>query len=113
MVAPEILANSLDQLFSRKLSLRLDNGSFPIYPMRLNRIQPRTLNRQPQGQYSHTAFSLHCFVVMLDPPAHFLALVPGGIVPDQYQHPLTFLTQLPTDPLDEEKSAAMPATFRI
>src|ERR1051325_796801 len=98
MLAPEILANSIDEFFSRKLSLRLYNCSLPMHPMRLNWIQPRTLDRQPQGKYSHPAFSLHSFVVLLDPTQHFPALMPGGIVPDKYQHPLAFFSQLPTGP---------------
>lgn len=98
MLAPEILANSTGQFFRRHLSIRLDNGSLPMYPMRLNRIQPRALDRQSLSKYSHPAFSLHSLVVLLDPTPHFLALVPGGIVPDKYQHSLAFFSQLPTDP---------------
>src|SRR5215216_19975 len=101
MLAPEIHANSLDQFFSRKLSLRLDNSSLSMHPMRLNWIQPRTLDRQSLSKYSHPTFSLHPLVVLLDPSAHFLTFVPGGIVPDQHQHSLAFLSQLPTDPFKE------------
>lgn len=98
MLTPEILANSFDQFFSRQLSLRLDNCSLTMYPMRLNWIQPRALDRQSMSKYSHPAFSLHSLVVLLDPSAHFLALMPGGIVPDQHQHPLALFSQLPTGP---------------
>src|SRR5215216_965082 len=101
MLALEILANPLDQFSCRQLSTWLDNGPLPMYPMRLNWIQPRTLGRQPQGEYSHPAFSLHSLVVLLDPTQHSLALVPSGIVPDQHQHPLAFFSQLPTDPFKE------------
>src|SRR5215216_29937 len=101
MLAPEILANSIDQFFSRQLSTWLDNGPLSMYPVRLNRCQPRALDRQPQGKYSHPASSLHSLVVLLDPTQHFLALVPGGVVPDKCQHPLAFFSQLPTDPFKE------------
>lgn len=66
MLAPEILANSIDHFFSRKLSLWLYNGSLTMYPMRLNRIQPRTLNQQSHGKYSHPSFSLPSLVVIFD-----------------------------------------------
>src|ERR1051325_3397789 len=65
MLAPEILANSTGQFFSRHLSIRLDNGSLPMYPMRLNWIQPRALDRQSLSKYSHPSFSLHSLVCCL------------------------------------------------
>lgn len=92
MLAPEILTNAIGQFFSRQLSPWLYNGSLPMYPMRLNWIQPRTLDRQSQRKYSHPAFSLHSLVVLLDPTPHSLALVPGGIVPDKRQNPLAFFS---------------------
>lgn len=101
MLAPEILANSFDQFFSRKFSLRLYYCSLPMYPMRLDWIQPRTLDWQTQSKYSHSAFTLYSLVVLLDPTPHFPALVPSGIVPDQHQHPFAFFSQLPTDPFKE------------
>lgn len=101
MLAPEIFANSLDQFFSRQLSLRLYYCSLTMYPVRLNWIQPWTFDRQSQGQYSHSSFLLHSLVVLLDPSTHCLTFVPGGIVPNEHQHPLAFFTQLPANPLKE------------
>lgn len=101
MLAPEVVANSINQFFSRKLSVRLDNGALAVYPMRLDGIQPRAFDRQPQDQYSHSAFLLYSLVMLLDPSAHFLAFMPSGIVPDKRQHSLSFFSQLPADPLDE------------
>ena len=101
MLAPEIVANSFDQFFSCKLPLWLYHRLLPMYPTRLNWTQPRTLDWQSVSKYSHSAFSLHPLVVLLDPTSHFPALVPGGIVPDRHQHPLAFFCQLPTDPFEE------------
>jgi len=101
MLAPEIVANSFDQFFSCKLPLWLYHRLLPMYPTRLNWIQPRTLDWQSVSKYSHSAFSLHPLVVLLDPSTHFLALVPGGIVPDQHQHSFAFFSQPPTDPFKE------------
>lgn len=98
MLTPEIVANSIDQFFRRKLSLWLYNCSLAVYPMRLDGIEPRAFDRQPQDKYSHPTFSLHSLVVLLDPSTHFLALVPCSIVPDKRQHPFAFLSQLSTNP---------------
>jgi len=112
MFAPEIVANSFDQFFSRELSLRLYNCSLPMHPMRFDWIQPRTLDRQSQGKYSHSAFSLYSLVVLLDPTPDFLALVPSGIVPDHHQHPFAFFCQLPNYPFKEVgRHLAYGATF--
>ena len=101
MLAPEIVANSFDQFFSCKLSLRLYYSLLPMYPMRLDWIQPRALDWQSVSKYSHPAFSLHPLVVLLDPSTHFPALVPGGIVPHQHQHSFAFFSQPPTGPFKE------------
>src|SRR5215510_15901464 len=101
MLAPEILTNSIDQFFSHQLACRLDNGALAVYPMRLDRIQPRAFDWQPQDEDSHPAFSLHSLIMPFDPATHFPALVPGGIVPDQDQHPFAFFSQLPNYPFQE------------
>lgn len=112
MFAPEIVADSFDQFLCCELSLRLDDRSLPMYPMWFDWIQPRTFDRQSQDKYSHSAFSLYSLVVLLDPAPHFLTLVPSGIVPDQYQHPFAFFSQLPNCPLKEVgRHLAYGATF--
>lgn len=101
MLTLEILTNSIAQFFSHQLASRLDNGSLAVYPMRLDRIQPRAFDGQPQNEDAHPAFSLHSLIMPFAPLTHFPALVPGGIVPDQHQHPLAFCSQLPRDPFQE------------
>ncbi len=101
MLAPEIFAYSFDQFFRRQFSFRLYNGSLAVYPMRLNRIEPRAFYRQSQDEYSYSTFSLYFLIVLLDPTPHRLALVPGRIVPDQRQHPFAFFSQLLNYPLQE------------
>jgi hypothetical protein len=101
MLAPEIFANSIDQFFSSELSLRFYNCSLAVHPMWFYRIQPRTLDRQSQGEYSHPAFLFRFLVVLLDPDSYFLALMPSSIVPDKRQHLLAFSSQILADYLKE------------
>src|SRR5919201_521531 len=55
-------------------------------PLGLNRVEPRTLGGQVAGDQPHAlAGLLDLPVVLAHPRAHALAVVPGGVVPDQ-QH---------------------------
>src|SRR5919108_1117393 len=100
MVAPEVFTNPRDQLWGSQRALCLNHGSLGMHPMRLNGIQPRALDRQPQSQNAHAAFALHLAVMRLDPATHLLRLMPRGIVPDQSQHALAVRRQLLTNPLE-------------
>lgn len=72
------------QLFGRKQAVRFNHGSFAMYPLRLNGIEPGALCRQAEGQDAHAfARLLDLLVVLSDPGAHDFADMPGCVIPDQ------------------------------
>jgi hypothetical protein len=70
-------------------------------PLRLDRVEPRALHRQPAGHDPHTPLAPGQAVVGPNPGPHPLADVPGGVVPDQQQRRLPFRRQDPTGPFQE------------
>ncbi len=83
---------------------RFNDGPFAMHPMRLNAVEPRTLGRQPAWNDAHSRMArtlgcLHAAIVLLEPTAHLLTHVPGGIVPDENQHALALTLHLLAEPL--------------
>src|ERR1043165_6165591 len=72
-----------------------------VLPLRLDRVEPRALDRQPTDQDADPTLLLGAAVVFLEPAAYPLADVPGGVIPDQQQRRLAFGGQLLTDPAQE------------
>lgn len=79
-------ADTLGEFVGGQQTRRLGDGSFAMHPLGLNRIEPGALARQEAGNEAHTlAGALHLAVVCTQPLPDVLALVPGGIVPNQEQ----------------------------
>ena len=68
----------------------------------LDWVEPRTFRRQKKGQNAHPfALSLDLLVLLSDPGPHLLAVMPGGIIPDQKPASLALLLQSSADPLQK------------
>ena len=73
-----------------------------MHPFGFNRVEPGTLRRQQERQNAHAfAGLLDLLVVLADPGAHGLTLMPGGIIPDQEPVRLPLLEQALAAPLQE------------
>src|SRR5258706_7323128 len=84
MWAAEIGTRALRYLAAREQAVRLDNGTFAVDPLGLDRIEPGAFDRQVARQDPYAvALLLDLLVVGMDPAAHVLADVPGSVVPDQ------------------------------
>lgn len=71
---------------SREWTIGLDHPFLACQPLGLDRIEPRTLTGQEAGEQAHAlAGQLDVPVVLAQPSAHDLGVMPGGVVPDQ-QH---------------------------
>jgi hypothetical protein len=88
-------------LVGGQLPVRLDDGSFALQPLRFDGIEPRALHRQVADHQLAAALPLPRPVVRPDPPPHPLADVPGGVVPDQHEHPLALGGEPLTQPTHE------------
>ncbi len=67
-----------------------------MYPLGLDWVEPRTFRRQNAHPF---ALSLDLLVLLSDPGPHLLAVMPGGIIPDQKPASLALLLQSSADPL--------------
>ena len=86
--AAEDTANTIGKLVGSEQSLGLSNLAFAMDPLWLDGVQPRALFGQKARNYAHPSFAtfgLNLAVMGGYPVAHFFALVPGGVVPDQKQ----------------------------
>src|SRR6266536_3156942 len=80
----KVSTDALGQLFGGKQPIVLNHVAFAMDPFRLNRVEPGALRRQQKGQDTHArARLLDLLVVVANPGAHGLTLMPGGIIPDQ------------------------------
>src|SRR4029453_302212 len=81
--------HSVGQLVGAKQAVSFHHPAFAMNPLRLYGIEPRALFEQ-QTAYDPEPFTcaLDRPVVLINPPAHFVAYVPGGVVPDQNPYPL-------------------------
>src|SRR3954471_15286715 len=101
VLALEVLADPFADLGRRQLSSRLQDRPLAVHPARLDRGEPRALDRRVTGNYPRPAVLLDPPVVRLDPGPYPLADVPTGIVPDQKQRLLPLRRQPRADPLQE------------
>jgi hypothetical protein len=80
-------ADSVSQGLFRKGRIRLDDSTFPMSPLRFNRVEPGTFDRQKTNQDADSFSGVFDVAIMLsDPGAHGFASVPAGIVPNHGQH---------------------------
>jgi hypothetical protein len=90
------------QLASRKQPIEFHNVALGMHPFGFNRVKPRALGRQQERQDPHAvARLLDRSVVSTDPGAHGLALMPGGVIPDQQPMGLALLKQALAAPVQE------------
>src|SRR4051794_23456207 len=83
-----MIAQPLPKLLAGELARRLGHGPLAVRPAGLDRVQPRTLARQPADEETAPgAGGLDPPVVTLDPRADLAADVPGGVVPHQREDP--------------------------
>jgi len=82
--APKVVADTLSQLASRKQAIVFDDIALAMDPLWLDGVEPGTLGGQKEGQDAHAfARLLDQAVVFTNPGANHLAVMPGGIIPDQ------------------------------
>src|SRR5215208_598569 len=95
-------ADPLGQVAGGQQAVGFDDPALAVDPLRLDRVQPRRLERQVAvDDPDPAAEPLDGPIVLPDPGADRLADVPGGIVPDQQQGRLAGRLQLGTAPGQE------------
>jgi hypothetical protein len=77
-----------------------------MYLVGLDAIEPGTLGRQPAGDQLNDSFPLvlrlqRGLVMLLDPGAHMLADMPGGVMPDQHERVMDQSFELLAEPLQK------------
>src|SRR5215212_4523622 len=87
----EVVAYADLEFVGREHTRRLDDGALAVHPPRFDGIQPRTLDRQPTLEDTHTPCALDLAVVRSNPAAHLLADVPTRVVPHEHEHLLALL----------------------
>ena len=96
------MADPLGQVACGEQGIGLSDAPLPVNPHGLNGVEPRALDGKIAGDDSDTFASRFCLsVVSLDPIAHLLAYMPGGIVPDQKQSLLAKRLKLAASPLQK------------
>src|SRR5579872_679291 len=92
----------LSQFLGREQAIWLDDSPLPMDPLGFNRIEPRTLGRQKEGQNTHAfALSSDLLVVVANPGAHNLAVMPRGIIPNQQPGAFTLNCQIAAAPVQK------------
>jgi hypothetical protein len=90
------------QVASRQQAIEFHDGALGMHPCRFNRVEPGALGGQQDGQDPHAFARLLALSIGRSYPGpHRLALVPGGVIPDQEPMRLALLEQLLTAPLQE------------
>ena len=98
----EVGADPLRQLAGRQQAIEFHDVALGMHPFGFNRIEPGALGGQQEGQDAHPfACLLDLLIVCSYPGAHGLALLPGGIVPDQEPMGLALLEQPLAAPLQK------------
>lgn len=94
--------NAFGQQLRREQPIGFHNSLLRVYPLGLDWVEPRTFRRQKKGQNAHPfALLLDLLVMLSDPGPHLLAVMPGGIIPDQEPASLALLLQSSADPLQK------------
>ncbi len=97
-----ISTDTLGQLFSGKQAIGLDDVPLAVDPFGLNRVEPGALRRQQEGQDTHAcARLLDLLIVLANPGANGLTLMPGGVIPDQEPVGFALLEQPLAAPVQE------------
>jgi hypothetical protein len=79
-------ANPVGELVSTKQPLGLNDLAFAMDPLRLDRIEPRTLSGQQTRHYPDPmAGGFDLAVVGVDPASDLSAFMPACVVPDKKQ----------------------------
>src|SRR5437016_13097530 len=98
----KVNTDTLSQLFGGQQPIVLNHIAFAVDPFRLNRVEPGALRRQEEGQDTHACGRLLDLpVVLANPGANGLTLVPGGIIPDQEPVGFTLREQTLAAPVQE------------
>src|SRR5262249_42102364 len=98
----KVSADPFSQLASRQQAVALHHVALSMHPPGFNGIEPGTLRRQQQWQNAHAlARLLDLLVVLADPGANSLTLLPGRIIPDRGPVRLAALEQARTAPVQE------------
>jgi hypothetical protein len=78
-----VSTNAFSQLLSREQAIRFDNRLARMDPLWLDRVEPRALGGQEEGQDANAFPCLFdLLVVLANPPATHFAEMPAGIIPD-------------------------------
>src|ERR687889_322205 len=104
MRTTEDATDPICELISTEQHLGLCDLAFAMNPLGLDCIEPRALGRQKARHYPHPSFATTVFdlaVVGADRASDLMALVPGGIVPDQKQGLLAPLLEPVAAPREE------------
>src|SRR6266567_1131700 len=92
----------LCQLASGKPAVVLDYVALGMHPFGFDGIEPGTLRRQQERQNPHALARLFdLLIVLANPAANGLTLMPGGVIPDQEPVGLALFEQAFTAPLQE------------
>jgi len=95
----KVRTDPFSQLLSRQQAIVLSHMALAMHSFGLNRIEPRTLRGQQERQYANAcARLLDLLIVLANPGTHGLALMPGGIIPDQEPVCLALLEQARASP---------------
>src|ERR1700730_5562838 len=97
-----VSTDALSQLFGGKQAIGLDDIALAVDPFGLNGVKPGALCWQQEGQDTHAcARLLDLQVVLANPGANSLTLVPGSIIPDQKPVGLATLEQTLAAPVQK------------
>ena len=92
----------LSKLLSRQQAIVLDHLALGMHPFGFDGIEPGALGGQQERQNPHAvAGQLDLLIVLADPGANRLTLMPGGMIPDQKPVRLALLLQALTTPVQE------------
>jgi|SRR5579859_2661611 len=92
--------NALSQLGGGKQAIGFHNSLLGMHPPGFDRIEPGTFGGQKEWQDTHPfALLLDLTIVLSDPGLNDLAVMPGGVIPDQQPGCLALCLQPGTDPL--------------
>jgi hypothetical protein len=88
LVGLKIGLHSGDDLRSGQHAVGFDERPCAVDPMRFQRIEPGAFPGPAAGEEPHPAVPLHSLVMGAKPAAHWLATVPGGVIPDPHEEAL-------------------------
>ena len=106
LLTAKVVTDPLPDLLSSQKPSRFDNRSLAVDPFRLNPVEPGTLGRQPAQDDAYTTFAgasllQHGLIVLAYPSSDLLTHMPGGVIPNQYEHVLALHLDLFTQPLQK------------